>query len=112
MPAFSAVKSIGIKMIKAFRTVSILEGLSYLFILSVTLGFIDREWVSSLGMTHGVLFITYLILSLTVSDKKWWSTSKLLILFAASVVPFAFILVEVYLRKIEQGNSQQLEPAQ
>ena len=97
-------------MIKAFRTVSILEGLSYLLILSVTLGFIDREWVSSIGMTHGVLFITYLILSLSVSEKKGWPASNLLILFAASVVPFAFILVEAYLRKIEQDNPQKIEP--
>lgn len=97
-------------MIKAFRAISILEGLSYLAILSVTLGFIDREWVSTLGMTHGILFIIYLFLSLTVTEKKGGSTFKLLALFVASVVPFAFILVEVYLRKIEQDNSQYLEP--
>ncbi len=97
-------------MIKAFRTVSILEGLSYLAILSVTLGFIDREWVSTLGMTHGILFIIYLFLSLTVVEKNGWPTSKLLALSVASVVPFAFIPVEVYLQKVEQENSQNLEP--
>ena len=107
---FSAVDNKGIKMITAFRTISVLEGLSYLVILSVTLGFIDREWVTALGMTHGILFIIYLILSLIVSEKKGWSVFKLLILFVASVVPFAFILIEVYLRKIEQGDSQKLEP--
>ena len=90
--------------------ISVLEGLSYLVILSVTLGFIDREWVTALGMTHGVLFIIYLILSLIVSEKKGWSVFKLLIFFVAAGVPFAFILIEVYLRKIEQGDPQKLEP--
>ena len=107
---FPAVDNKGIKMITAFRMISVLEGLSYLVILSVTLGFIDREWVTALGMTHGVLFIIYLILSLIVSEKKGWSVFKLLIFFVASVVPFAFILIEVYLRKIEQGDPQKLEP--
>jgi len=96
-------------MMKAFRTVSILEGLSYLVILSVTLGFIGREWVFSLGMVHGVLFVLYLILSLIVSGKNEWSILEWLILFIASVVPFAFLLVEVYLKKIDQDVPQNLE---
>ncbi len=96
-------------MIKVFRTISILEGLSYLVILSVTLGVIGREWVFPLGMSHGILFFLYLVLSLIVSGKKGWPVWGWLILLLASVVPFAFILVEVYLRKIEQGNPQELE---
>jgi len=96
-------------VIKAFRLVSILEGLSYLVILSVTLGFIGREWVASLGMTHGILFIVYLILSLIVSGKKGWSILGWLALFLASIIPFAFILVELYLQKTEQSNPQKQE---
>ena len=96
-------------MIKVFRSISILEGLSYLVILSVTFGFFGREWVFSLGMAHGILFFLYLILSLIVSGKKGWSVLGWLILLLASVVPFAFILVEVYLRKIGQDNPQNLE---
>ncbi len=88
-------------MIKIFRSISFLEGLSYLVILSVTFGLIAREWVFFLGMTHGVLFFIYLVLSLIVSGKKGWSVLKWLVLFLASVVPFAFILVELYLRKNE-----------
>ena len=94
-------------MMKVFRTTSVLEGLSYLVILSVTLGFIGREWVSILGMTHGILFMLYLVLSLTVSNKKEWPVWGWLILLLASVVPFAFILVEVYLRKIDQSDFQE-----
>lgn len=91
-------------MIKVFRSISLLEGLSYLVILSVTLGLIDREWVFLLGMTHGVLFFLYLVLSLIVSGKKGWPVWGWLILLLASLTPFAFIPVEYYLRKTEQSN--------
>ena len=96
-------------MIKMFRSISFLEGLSYLVILSVTLGLIPREWVFLLGMAHGILFFIYFILSLILSSKKGWSVLKWLILFFASVVPFAFILVELYLRKSELDVSSDPE---
>ena len=88
-------------MVKLFRMVSCAEGLSYLVILSVTLGFISREFVFVLGMTHGVLFLLYLILSLLVSNQKGWSVIKWLGLFAAAIIPFAFVPVEVMMRKQE-----------
>ena len=88
-------------MVKLFRMVSCAEGLSYLVILSVTLGFISREFVFVLGMTHGVLFLLYLILSLLVSNQKGWSVIKWLGLFAAAIIPFAFIPVEWLMRKPE-----------
>ncbi|MBV0934347.1 DUF3817 domain-containing protein [Marinobacterium weihaiense] len=84
---------------KFFRAISVLEGLSYLLILSVTLGAISREFVSMLGMAHGVLFILYLVLSLQASHKKGWSVMVWLLVFLASLVPFAFIAVEMFLKK-------------
>ena len=84
---------------KAFRLVSLLEGISYLLILSVTLGFISREFVFALGSAHGVLFIAYLMLSLQVSHKRNWSIFVWLLVFLASIVPFAFIIVDMFLRK-------------
>ena len=86
-------------MVKLFRTISVAEGLSYLAILCVTFGIIPRSFVYSLGMLHGALFMLYLIFSLVVSGKKGWSLIIWLLLFAASVVPFAFIAVELFLRK-------------
>ncbi len=86
-------------MLKFFRAVSVLEGCSYLAILSVTLGFVSRDFVSILGMTHGVLFMLYLMLSLSASHKQQWSVITLLLLFLASVVPFAFIPVEIFLSR-------------
>jgi len=86
-------------MLKNFRVISIVEGLSYLAILCVTLGLISREFVSYLGMFHGVLFLIYLALSFIVTEKKSWSNLTWLALCLASIIPFAFILVEVFIRK-------------
>jgi len=81
-----------------------MEGLSYLAILSVTLGLISRDYVSQIGMGHGVLFMMYLLLSVAVSDKQRWSLKVWISMFLASIIPFAFVLVELYLRKVFENN--------
>lgn len=96
-------------MLKLFRLVSLLEGISYILILSVTLGIISREYVFPLGVTHGVLFIIYMMLSLNVSHKQHWSLVVWLLVFFASIVPFAFIIAELFLRK-EAGDNETTEP--
>ena len=83
--------------LNSFRVVSLLEGLSYLLILSVTLGAVSREFVFPLGMAHGVLFIAYLLISLRASHKAGWSLVTWLLLFLASIIPFAFLAVEMFL---------------
>ena len=96
-------------ILNLFRTTSIIEGLSYLVILSVTIGVIDREFVYSLGMAHGVLFMLYLVLSLVASHKQGWSTITWFLLFMASLVPFAFILVEFFIQKELKAQSHEQE---
>jgi integral membrane protein len=86
-------------MLKYFRIISVVEGLSFLAILCVTLGIISREFVSYLGMFHGVLFMLYIALSFVGAKKKGWSILFWIALFLASIVPFAFIIVELFLRK-------------
>jgi len=87
-----------------FRIVSIFEGISYLVILGVTFQFISRDYVYILGMTHGVLFLVYLVLSLLVSNQKKWSIFVWLMLFVAAIIPFAFIPVEFFLKKSEESK--------
>jgi integral membrane protein len=86
-------------MLKYFRAISLLEGLSFLAILSISFGLVSRDFVYQLGMTHGVLFMIYLFLSLIVSNKQQWSLLTWLSLFVASIVPFAFIGVEIFLSR-------------
>lgn len=89
-----------------FRIVSLLEGLSYLLILSVTIGLIGREFVFPIGAAHGLLFMVYLILSLQASHKNGWSLITWLLLFLAAVIPFAFIAVEIFLQKEIKRKTQ------
>lgn len=88
-------------MLKAFRAISVLEGLSYLVILGVTFGFISRDWVMTLGLTHGALFTLYFLASLVVTHKMAWPVWGWLLLLAVSVIPFAFIALEWFLRQRE-----------
>lgn len=87
-------------MIRCFRVISLLEGLSFLAILSISFGLLSRDFVFMVGMGHGVLFMLYLFLSLIVSNKHEWSSRIWLALFIASIVPFAFIGVEVFLSRV------------
>lgn len=68
-------------------------------ILSVTVGIISRDYVFPVGATHGALFIAYLLLSLQASHKRGWSVIVWLLIFLASIIPFAFIGVEFFLRR-------------
>lgn len=95
-------------MFRLFRIISVVEGLSYLAILSVTLGFISRDFVYNIGMVHGILFMLYIALSFSVSDKKGWPITTWLALFIASIVPFAFIPVEMFLRKASASYDKNL----
>ena len=91
-------------MLAAFRAISISEGLSYLTILAVTLGWINREFVYLIGMTHGVLFMLYLVASLLVTSQRGWSVLVWVGLLCAAVVPFAFLAVEYFLRRAQQDG--------
>ncbi|KGJ88631.1 DUF3817 domain-containing protein [Colwellia psychrerythraea] len=91
-------------MLKYFRAISLLEGLSFLAILSVSFGLISRDFVFMLGMTHGVLFMLYLFLSLIVSNKQQWSLLVWLSLFIASIIPFAFIGAEIFLSRLTENQ--------
>lgn len=86
-------------MLNLFRITSLAEGISLLVILSVTAGFIPRDYVFVLGMTHGVIFMIYCALSLLVSHRQGWSVVTWLLTLLAGVVPFAFLLVERFLQK-------------
>ncbi|WP_119395620.1 DUF3817 domain-containing protein [Salinibius halmophilus] len=92
-------------MLNFFRLVSVIEGISYLLILSVTLGWLSRDYVSVLGMGHGVLFVIYIAALFACALWRKWTLLYTLMLFIASLIPFAFIAVEWHLK---QTASKQL----
>ena len=63
-------------MLKTFKIISYLEGISYLLLLGVgvPLKYLanDPSWVKALGMPHGVLFMAYIILAIVVRQIKNW----------------------------------------
>jgi integral membrane protein len=95
-------------MLNFFRAISIFEGLSFLAILSVSFGFISRDYVSQLGMGHGVLFMLYLLLSMIVSNQQQWSSKIWFLIILGSLIPFAFIPVEFFLNRERTRSSNSI----
>ena len=93
-------------MLKVFRIVSLLEGISYLLILCVTLGVISRDYVFIFGMGHGSIFLLYFVFSLLASHRQNWSLVVWLMVLLASIIPFAFIPVEIFIKKELSKNEQ------
>ncbi|MFT5963937.1 MAG: integral membrane protein [Flavobacterium sp.] len=94
-------------MLKIFKITAILEGISYLALFSNML-FIkpsNMELYHSLlypiGMSHGVLFIGYILLAVLVKASQKWSFKTLFIILIASLIPFGTFYVErKYLKNV------------
>ena len=87
-------------MIKIFKTVAILEGVSYLVLISnmliVKFMNIDlyHKLVFPIGISHGLLFIGYIVLAFVITKSQKWDIIKLGIVLLASLLPFATFFVE------------------
>jgi integral membrane protein len=76
--------------VSRFRLVSILEGLSFIVLLtgSVLKRTTEIDIVPVMGMVHGVLFIAYLLVMLDVRSKLNWDGKTTGLAVLASVLPF------------------------
>jgi len=94
---------------KQFRLLSLIEGCSLLILLFIAmplkyyLGI--REPVFYVGMTHGVLFLSYGAMSLAVSHKQNWSVGYWLVILFAGIIPFGFLLID---KKLRQPSAEPL----
>jgi integral membrane protein len=94
-------------MLKIFKITAILEGISYLVLFSNML-FIKPSnpelyhiLLYPIGMSHGVLFIGYLLLAFIVKSSQKWSFKTLSIILLASLIPFgAFYVEKKYLKNV------------
>lgn len=91
-------------MLRFFRVLSIMEGLSFLTILSVSIGLISRDFIYPIGMLHGILFLLYVLVSLIVCHVQKWALTVWLPLLMAGLIPFGFVFVELYLRKLQSAE--------
>ena len=83
-------------MTSKFRTVALLEAISYLALLVAA--FVKRviegpDVVPVLGPIHGILFLAYLLLTLMIRDEQGWTLGQTLIVLIASAVPFGAFVV-------------------
>ena len=92
-------------MLKIFQKTALLEGISYLIILSNML-FIKpldiilyKKILFPVGMSHGVLFIGYILLAVLLMKPQKWDFKTLFIILVASLIPFGtFYIEKKYLR--------------
>lgn len=79
-------------MLKNFRVLSFLEGISFLLILFVTMPlkyyFENPIPNKIIGMAHGVLFLLYIVFAFLVKEDLKWNLKTLTIVLLCSIVPF------------------------
>ncbi len=94
-------------MFKVFKYVAILEGISYLALFSNML-FIKpsnfdlyKKLLYPIGMSHGILFVGYILLAILLFKSQKWSFKTLLIILIASLIPLAtFYIDKKYLQNV------------
>ena len=93
-------------MLKSFRILSLIEGLSLLVLLFIAMPAKYHFGISGVvpvaGLTHGCLWLAYLVLSLTVSHQRQWSVGFWLMTLAASIMPFACFWLESRLKRLDR----------
>ena len=94
-------------MLRFFKIVAILEGVSYLALFSNMLIVkpanlvLYKTLLFPIGMAHGVLFITYIILAIVLKFKENWDYKKFGIICLASIIPFGtFYMEKKYLKNV------------
>ena len=93
-------------MTKLFKFIAIAEGISYLvlFFNMLVVKRLNPELYKTLlfpiGMAHGVLFISYIVLAFIIWKDQKWNIKEIMIVQVASLLPFGTFYVEKkYLRK-------------
>lgn len=85
-------------MLKIFKIVALLEGLSYILLLGVGMPLKymagNDVMVKSLGMPHGVLFIAYVIIAFLLKGEMKWDLKNFLIILVCSLLPFGTFYVD------------------
>ena len=87
-------------MLRTFKIIAILEGISYLVLFSNMLFIKPNDFILyhkllyPIGMSHGMLFIGYVALAIVLKKSQNWSIISLGIILLASLLPFATFFIE------------------
>lgn len=88
-------------MLKFFRVLSLIEGLSLATLLLVAMPAkyqFGYDFVWPVGMVHGILWLFYFMLSLLVSHQQKWSVLFWVLVLLASITPFACFFLDARLK--------------
>ena len=81
-----------------FRIIALLEGVSYILLMTVGLYFNyqlgDPTYVKLLGMPHGILFVTYIIFAFLIKENEKWNKTELFVVLVCSVLPFGTFYID------------------
>ena len=84
--------------LKTFRVISLLEALSFVILLLVAMPikyFLGNpELVRIVGMSHGILFVLYIIGALLFKKKLNWSNQILVVVILCSIIPLGPLYVD------------------
>lgn len=85
-------------MIKFFKIIALLEGISLLALLFFAMPmkylFGNPMFVKHIGMAHGLLFILYIVLAILLKIEQKWDMKKFGVICLASIVPFGTFYIE------------------
>jgi len=97
-------------MLKMFRIISVIEGLSLIALFGIAMPakyiFNYPDLVPYTGMTHGVLWLMYVLMSLSTSHEQKWSLMFWLLSMVLSVIPFGFVVLELLIAKKEKSTEE------
>ena len=85
-------------MKKIFRIVALLEGISYILLMTFGLYYkyqLNNDiYVKLLGMPHGILFILYIVLAFLLRKQENWNFIEFAIILFASLIPFGTFYID------------------
>lgn len=90
-------------MLKTFRIISVIEGISLIALFFIAMPakyyFDYPDLVPFVGMAHGLLWLLYVVTSLSASHQEKWSVFFWLLILVLSVVPLGFVIAESLIKK-------------
>ncbi|MCB2089888.1 MAG: DUF3817 domain-containing protein [Alphaproteobacteria bacterium] len=93
-----------------FRMVALFEGISFLLIFGVSLPlkyiFEIRTLPYIIGMSHGVLFLLYIILAITLISARHVSAGQFGRILIASIIPFGTFFNDRMLKEQQMAYSE------
>ena len=91
-------------MLEIFKKTAWFEGVSLILLLffAMPMKYLAGQdiFVKTIGMAHGLLFIVYILLAITLKFSNPWNYNKFGIICLASIIPFGTFYIESkYLNK-------------